>query len=287
MKKYLLFLIFTCVLFSAKGQMYPPLIFNFDSIEPIYFGSPNNIWQIGQPQKTFFNSAYTFPNAIVTDTINTYPINNTSVFIVKTPTYMGPMGGVVMQFHHKFDTDTLQDGGTIEVSLDSINWTNLLSSPNLLWGPFGYYAPQDSVIGFSGKSNGWQYTSCFWNYPPSQYLFVKFKFTSDNIQNNKEGWMIDTLRFEYNLGIGINEMKNNFLFSVSPNPSSGIFSITSSEKIQAIEIMDMLGRQVCNWQICFGKEKEEIDLTKEQKGIYFVKVIDEEGNYSVKKIIIE
>ncbi|MDA3953800.1 MAG: transposase [Bacteroidales bacterium] len=41
----------------------------FDSSEP-------PIWQIGTPNKTFFDSAYSSPNAIITDTVNYYPINN-------------------------------------------------------------------------------------------------------------------------------------------------------------------------------------------------------------------
>ena len=44
---------------------------------------PNNVWQIGKPQKTVFDSAYSYPNAIVTDTLNPYPVNDTSVFMIK------------------------------------------------------------------------------------------------------------------------------------------------------------------------------------------------------------
>ena len=45
--------------------------------------SASNIWQIGKPQKIIFDSASTVPNAIVTDTINFYPINNISRFGIK------------------------------------------------------------------------------------------------------------------------------------------------------------------------------------------------------------
>ena len=49
-------------------------------------------------------------------------------------------------------------------------------------------------------------------------LLVKFKFASDNIQTNKEGWMIDNLWFSYNLGIGINETSKSNDFFFRPNP---------------------------------------------------------------------
>ncbi|MFI5135825.1 MAG: hypothetical protein ACHQD9_08235 [Chitinophagales bacterium] len=42
-----------------------------------------NIWEIGRPHKIFFDSAYSLPNAIVTDTLNPYPINNFSTFTIK------------------------------------------------------------------------------------------------------------------------------------------------------------------------------------------------------------
>src|ERR1041384_4098256 len=45
--------------------------------------SSTNIWQIGRPQKIIFDSAATFPNALVTDTINNYPDSNVSRFTFK------------------------------------------------------------------------------------------------------------------------------------------------------------------------------------------------------------
>ena len=40
-----------------------------------------NMWQIGKPHKTVFDSAYSPVNVIVTDTANTYKPNDTSVFM--------------------------------------------------------------------------------------------------------------------------------------------------------------------------------------------------------------
>ena len=40
--------------------------------------NPDNIWQIGVPSKTIFDSAYSLTHAIVTDTLNAYPVNDTS-----------------------------------------------------------------------------------------------------------------------------------------------------------------------------------------------------------------
>jgi hypothetical protein len=42
--------------------------------------NPPNIWQIGKPQKPFFDCAYSYPRAIVTATILNYPPHNYSIF---------------------------------------------------------------------------------------------------------------------------------------------------------------------------------------------------------------
>jgi hypothetical protein len=209
----------------AFGQ-FVPLVFNFDTIEPVYVDTAltNNVWQIGKPQKILFDSAFTASNAILTDTFNSYPQDNISEFIVKTPTYMSGWGGIDMTFFHKYDTDSLLDGGSIYVSLDyGTNWYNLKNSPGN-FPPFHNPFPTNDTIaslndiGFTGKSNGWEQFWYFWNYPPTDTLLIKFKFASDNIQTNKEGWMIDSLLFTYNLGIGINETSKSNDYFISPNP---------------------------------------------------------------------
>src|SRR6266478_1466792 len=113
MKRYITFLFLTLLTQLSYGQWWKPLVFNFDKPEPVYIDTTlsGNIWQIGRPQKVFFDSAFTRPNAIVTDTINYYPKNNVSEFILKTPTFLLCCGGVIMRFFHKYDTDTLADGG--------------------------------------------------------------------------------------------------------------------------------------------------------------------------------
>src|SRR5680860_1850189 len=42
-----------------------------------------NSWSIGAPDKTVFTSAYSPSNVIVTDTLDPYPMNDTSSFIIK------------------------------------------------------------------------------------------------------------------------------------------------------------------------------------------------------------
>ena len=88
--------------------------------------NPNNIWQIGPPQKVIFNSASTAPNVIVTDTINSYPNSDTSRFITHTQSDFAVMGIMAFQWSQKLDYDTTgYDGGLVEYSIDGgTSWEN-------------------------------------------------------------------------------------------------------------------------------------------------------------------
>jgi len=82
--------------------------------------------------------------------------------------------------------------------------------------------------------------------------------------------------------VGINEAKDDFLFSIFPNPSSGIFSIRSLEMISEIKIENVLGEKIYSSQI--NSNKSEIDLAKQPQGIYFIKVNSEKGT-AIKRLI--
>ncbi len=79
--------------------------------------------------------------------------------------------------------------------------------------------------------------------------------------------------------------ENSFSFTIFPNPSSEIFSITCSEKISVIEITDIMGKVIQNEII--KMQRVNIDLTKAAKGIYFVRVTGEKGEYAVRKIVLK
>ena len=151
---------------------------------------PNNIWQFGRPNKSpQFDSAYSPPNALVTDTLNMYPPNNYSIVQYKyLPLYIPGIEitdvNIDFVFTHKFNTDKGKDGMYIEFFAQNKNWVNILNFPsnstnNLHWeghefhlttegpGPcvytiaqfVNYYDILDTLsngeIGFSGNSNGW------------------------------------------------------------------------------------------------------------------------------------
>ena len=135
MKKQYLFLISALFsLYQTFGQVYH----YYDSF---YFDTKTNhycdtlpysgIWQVGKPHKKFFDSAYSFPNAIVTDTVNPYPVNNHSAFeIIIYNSYCYPFecSPLYLSFEHKYDTDSLNDGCYLDISYDrGKTWVNIIN----------------------------------------------------------------------------------------------------------------------------------------------------------------
>ena len=84
---------------------------------------------------------------------------------------------------------------------------------------------------------------------------------------------------------GIEENLLNEAVTVYPNPSSGKFILQSSTlKIQKIEIINVAGEKIYSSKI--NSDKSEIDLSKQPKGIYFIRASSEKGS-STQKLIIQ
>ncbi len=270
--------------------------------------SSQNIWQIGEPNKTFFDSAYSVNNAIVTDTLNFYPLNNYSYFDLKIGAFNYNdyyPGDIFIEIKHKFDTDTLKDGGFITVSYDQgLTWMNIINdtvyeqaTPSL--DNLNLYNLYDTLyngeFGFSGHSNGWITTMFSWHYIPAKNnmdtiydtMVVRFNFISDNIENNKEGWMIDNIKlYSVALDGGINDIKS-LKFKISPNPmnATAIIEMNSYNEIE-LSIFNIQG-QLVRQKNYFNNQSIIINKDRLNSGIYFVKIRTDENLIGIRKLIVK
>lgn len=239
----------------------------------------SNIWQLGTPSKIVFDSAYSQPLALVTDTINTYQNNNTSSFSFIVWTNCNWSG---IYFMHRFNTDTLSDGCVIEYSIDGgTTWNNIINSTYSVWS---LYSNSDTIAsnsnkpGFSGTS-GWTGVAIE-GFTIDTVVEYRFTFTSDSINTNKDGWLIDNIIIQNAWYSDVNEIKENSSIRIFPNPTSNFISIQTENniKFKSAEIKDILGKTILT------STNTTIDLSKFEAGIYFVEVTTDEGKY-VKRII--
>ncbi len=274
--------------------------------------SNQNIWQIGEPNKIFFDTAFSVPKAIITDTLNPYNINNNSFFemyIGSFNVFMYP--SIFLEIKHKFDTDTLKDGGYITVSYDNgQTWVNIIYDTLGVvcytpYTPFyeelkeNLYSDADTLFngeyGFSGNSGSWITTKFGWTICLTKSMnvigdtmIIRFNFISDSIQTNKEGWMIDNIRLYSISPIGGISYTKNLPFKIFPNPMNENTIIEFNEFHRKIEfkIFNIQGLLIAqrNYKNCQSFNLERNDLTP---GIYFLSIKADNNLIGIKKLIIE
>jgi len=253
-----------------------------------------NIWEVGKPNKVYFNSSHSGDDVIITDTGHYYPNNLKDYFYITIPwsSYYWEEG--ILSFYHMFDTDTLIDGGIIEVSYDNGNsWINIIKDTDHITTNFiGLY--EDTIkggnYGFSGHSKDWQYVEIYWFWVAVALKksttvgnldtpIIRFKFISDTNNTSKEGWMIDDIVFRgYSTPVEI-QSYNFENFKIFPNPSNRLlnFSIKNTYSFGiSLILFDMSGKMIRKEQLI----DYTVDISDLKSGIYLYKILD--GNNILK-----
>lgn len=315
MKPFFISIILFSLIHHLSGQVINPgdtFVIDscfFEGICPIVkidTAIPNNLWQIGKPQKPFFSSSYSPSNAIVTDTINSYPINNDSYFDIVHTGYGN--GNLILSFKHKYDTDTLTDGGYIEVSYDAgQTWQNIIyDSTVMFYSTLNFYDSDDTLTGgkagFSGKNGDWVYSSIqlIWCLPVlkssscGDSVIFRFHFISDSVETNRDGWMIDDVFIMWmDMGSGYDEINPPVSFTVFPNPFDKAavieYDAANSREI-TITLTDIFGREIPVYRNNNqGAGKQRLTLNSEElklsKGIYFLQIQADGFAQSTKLIL--
>ena len=229
--KKIVFLIFLCHNF-VNGQI---IIYEFcfDQVdncanyvmsdpEPVLTidlnSNPTNLWQIGPPQKLTLNNSWSIPNVIITDTINTYPINDTSSFIIECAALQSSSSVNWLNFNLHFryfvDSDSLSDFGIVEFSPDNgLTWIDLINDP--AYSTYLEWIVNNNVGELpvlTGTSSGWiealvnmRPLGVYLDIQPGTIFKWRFTFISDEIQNNRDGLMFDNISIEINPPIGLEE----------------------------------------------------------------------------------
>jgi hypothetical protein len=113
---------------------------------------------------------------------------------------------------------------------------------------------------------------------------IKFEFTSGDGNN----FFIDNIQIKGNSTTSINEVNLASNFLVQPNPTSGIFNVTSSnfnEKINEVSIVNLLGKEVYRSNSIDNNTNLDFDLSEFSNGIYFLQIKTNKGNLT-KKIVL-
>lgn len=293
----LLLLLFSLVatILPVHSQDYPQYFDGEDtsqyySLQVQIEETPGNIWQIGPPQKSLFNSASSVPNVIVTDTLFSYPAGNKSSFTVSTPTNFWSYGTLALQWNQKVDFREYYDGGIVEFSIDTgKTWMNVFQNPYVYnWYGFSDYTTsflENGEMGFTGTDTTWRNVwLCFdlsWlNFFNNDSLLIRFTSTSSNLDLStsnldRNGWMIDNMLLYVTISHTLAETKQEEYLEVYPNPTTGRVHIQSQKLneyhiIEQIRVFDESGKLVKSYGV--SPTKFFIDLDDQPDGIYTITI---------------
>jgi hypothetical protein len=272
-----------------------------------------SLWEIGRPSSSnIFKAALSIPNALLTDSNDSYPVNNHSYFDFVIPVV--DMGGTWIQFKHKLSSQSGRDGGYITRSLDGgISWVNILQDtvhdlsnlPYFL--KYHLYSSKDTLFngepGFSGLSTEWDTVVLWWQwniplkvpvdslYEPDTFM-LRFHFISDSIPSSSaklsEGWMIDDLILGVpNMGTGIAKSLLAIKVKLSPNPATNHVLFTLDEEPKSpldLEIFQCTGTLAHRLRI-IRNSHIRFDTQKLESGLYFYRFSDKDGIKAIGKFI--
>ncbi len=287
-------------------------LITFES-ESSYFvqGTPTtNCWQVGQPSKNLFTEAYSGTNAIATDTLNPYPVNNHSWFDLRinlNEEYWFINIGI--GFYQKIQTESTNDGGYITVSYDKgATWNNIVndsvcpfifSPSNPMLPNVNLYSSNDLLFngepGFSGAVSEWQYVEFYWyirvvtKFPVEvDTLLIRFNFISDSSANELDGWMIDDIRLFYNHingGISGNDAQKNLQVFPNPVTHESVISTNNNQAIEKVEVFTLTGQFVLTEPV----KNTEYQFKKGnlEPGIYFIRCTYNDSATETIKVVVE
>lgn len=246
----------------------------------------HNTWQIGAPHKSIFDSAFSAPNCIVTDTANQYGPSDTSVFVMKIPkvlpfspgsTWLGGLHEVT--FNYRLDIDS-NATALIELSTDSgMHWINIRDTL-----PPGYSWNFDTAD-LSHSTAGWRQfglTMMSWGLDT---LLLRCSFYTNGVAAPHDGWIIDNILPLYWYE-GVNEVLNDALIDIAPNPSDGNIFLHSEKNTNekgTLMVFDMNGRVVARKSNIATNAAIDLQLVS---GIYTVQFVNGR-EYCRKQLVVK
>jgi hypothetical protein len=254
--------------------------------------STEQLWQIGPPQKNQFDSTTSIPNAIVTDTIDTYPTDQISWFEVELSEYtLSSFPYVQLEWFQQTDMEENVDGGIIEASYDGgQSWKNVFDDPDFRPEMVGSYQTgtlfngKTGITGTQGES--WMaicWGSYFGDIPDfSAGVKIRFTFVSDSINTQQDGWLLDNL---FVMG-GVIGSTSNFNVSrsipVFPNPAKeelqiDLKDINTTQSL--IQIFNSSGQKMYEELLNMNLDLHRVSLKGFHSGVYFLKIQTPEGFY--------
>jgi len=176
-----------------------------------------------------------------------------------------------LQFAYRSKGTTYVESMTVSLGTarDSLSMTTMLFDST----DFGFTTYDTVMVSFTPPTTASYYVG-FFSYS----------------QENQWGILVDDFLLDVSMATAVDDIANNVNLTVSPNPTTGVFTLnvnTTDVNELDIKVMNMQG------QVVFAKNNfdnianvnEQIDLSENANGIYFVTVTTDKGVITHKVVV--
>lgn len=249
----------------------------------------NPTWQWGAPASSPINTAGQGLNSWVTNLTGQYNNSENSFLVSPCIDLSGQTNDPTLTFLQTFITESCCDEGWVDMSLDGgLTWNKLVDNGsarnwyndtgNQWWdgsnasGAGVYDTVSNVLTGAAGNAN----------------VRIRFAFSSDG-SVTEQGFAIDSINIDISTSIASVDHDDALKFAVYPNPNEGVFTLVAPESNKSInvEILDTKGQLVFNTILKSNSVRNNtIDLSNNAKGVYFIKISDDNSSY-VEKLVIK
>jgi type IX secretion system substrate protein len=324
-----LLLLFLVLPLFAEAQLYYPVGFILDSNNSttftfsdkdslthdlpfvgFYLGVPSKytidtssskLWQIGNTLKPIFSNDTMATRGIMTDTLHSYPKNANDFFTLKID-YALP--NFIVDFWHKFETNSLHAGGLVEFSTDTgLTWMNVADCGQI--NKVNFYSSTDTI--FSGEPafmgtrsseqlSRLQFMNCFAVKTTAtdcfgvsgsldNLIYLRFRFVSDSTIDSLSGWMIDSIRIEVPGCVpgAVKDLNNVITTDVYPNPTNDILHIDNLATLSSYRLVSIVGTIEQKGQLEAGNNT--ISIQSVPSGMYMLEIYGLTSQKTVFKVL--
>jgi photosystem II stability/assembly factor-like uncharacterized protein len=284
--------------FGISSQSYSNLITYSDSISAITNSSnfaedfennnfPPIAWDLESPSFAWLSTTVDFGiDCLPTTTayVNHYWIEypGEEAYLISNKVALGHGGGaqnwLTYDYAYSGYSSGYDDGLRVDISTDCGNtWDSI----------YGAIGPDLQTVPYEGSA--WSPTCGSWASDSINLTnwglngdTIMVRFVAINDYGNH--FYLDNISINGQNILNVTDSKaTNFYASIFPNPNKGIFNIRADVNKLKIEIYSSLGQLIMNKAIINGTE--QIDLSNEPQGIYFVKLIHNNEIQQTKLII--
>ncbi|MCK7591763.1 M4 family metallopeptidase [Subsaxibacter sp. CAU 1640] len=212
-------------------------------------------------------------------------------------------GNFELAFNHYVATENQWDGGNLKIRVNNGQWT-LVPSNVFIQNPYNSYIntaaqgndnPMQGELAFTGTDGG-SLTST-WGQSvvnlsllgvgPNSTVQFRFELGTDGCNGN-DGWYIDEI-IVYNCTstLSVTDYDNlSNAIKVFPNPSNGKIVLKKVQNINlsTAKIFDINGRLISTLDLTSLSDELEVDITKYNSGMYFMRINTVNGQITIKLI---